>query len=114
MKEEGQEASVNNAQNQPINSEHPEIYSEEQLVSLKRYFLEIKSLEDIQIRAKQIMKKNCAMSQLRASASQLDDYCELTFMRVIFSYHPTRDLPLGEAYPILAGICLGHQTFFIQ
>jgi len=35
-------------------------------------------------------------------------------LKVVFSYHPTRDLPENPNYPILIGKCYGYPTFFVQ
>ena len=36
------------------------------------------------------------------------------FLRVLFSFHPTRDLPSDSQYPIVVGRCYGYPTFFVN
>lgn len=35
-------------------------------------------------------------------------------MKVVFSFHPTRELPENPDYPILIGKCYNYPTFFVQ
>jgi len=62
--------------------------SEEDIEKLNRYFHDIRSLEDIQMRAKSILKNNCLLLDETKSFTKLNDLCEHIFMSVIFSYHP--------------------------
>jgi hypothetical protein len=36
------------------------------------------------------------------------------FLKVLFSFHPTRDLPSDHNYPIIIGKCYGYPTFFVN
>lgn len=73
------------------------------------------------MRSKAIIRKNCGSSGNQSYnngatliISQINNICEEIFMKVLFSFHPTRDIPKDSAYPILVGTCLGHQTYFIK
>jgi hypothetical protein len=36
------------------------------------------------------------------------------FLKVLFSFHPNRDLPNDNHYPIIIGKCYGYPTFFVN
>lgn len=74
--------------------------TEEELVLFSRMMKELKTSEDILARAKMILRKYS--DQLNLSSEQtmsqqtttyVSDVQDLLFLRVIFSFHPTRDLP---------------------
>lgn len=46
--------------------------------------------------------------------NRITDPVELLFLKVIFSFHPSRVLPEDPDYPILIGACYEKQTFFVQ
>jgi hypothetical protein len=61
---------------------------------------EIKSLEDVTSKAKNILRK-----QSIKGGGQISDPKEEKFMRIVFSYHPTRKV--NEESKIVVGICQG-------
>jgi len=81
--------------------------SEEQRLKLGRYFQDMKSLDDIVVRAKGILKKTCESGE-----ELLTDFCENAFMHTVFSYHPNHDRDITGQ--IRVGTYLGHHTFFIN
>lgn len=91
-------------------------FSEAEISKLSKYFNEIKSLEDIQSRAKIIIKKNSAHSKGIDQVNQLTNMQEEMFMRTVFLFHPTRaaDLNDMEENKIVVGNYEGHSTCFIQ
>ena len=67
---------------------------------------QIKSLEDVTSKAKNIL-----MKQSIKGGGIITDAKEDKFMRIIFSYHPTR--VINSQSKISVGICQGQPTFFI-
>jgi hypothetical protein len=61
---------------------------------------EIKSLEDVTSKAKNILRK-----QSIKGGGQISDTKEERFMRIVFSYHPTRKI--NEESKIVVGMCQG-------
>jgi len=61
---------------------------------------DIKSLEDITSKAKNILRK-----QSIKGGSSIEDAKEENFMRILFSYHPTRKV--NEQSKIVVGMCQG-------
>ena len=72
---------------------------------------EIKTPEDILVRAKNILKRH---NNDASSIVKVQDIVEQVFLKVVFSFHPTRQQPDNPTYPILIGRCRGFQTFFVN
>jgi hypothetical protein len=73
------------------------------------------------VRSKAILRRHCGSSGKQHNNNgatlvicQISNICDEIFMKVLFSFHPTREIPSDTAYPILVGTCLGHQTYFIK
>ena len=86
--------------------------TDDQNAALNRYFKDIKTPEDILVRSKSILKKYTDQNQ--SSIVKINNLTEEIFLKTLFSYHPTRDLPEDLTYPILVGKCQGFQTYFVK
>jgi len=73
---------------------------------------ELKTSEDILARAKSILRKYSDQNQ--NSIVQVSDMHDQLFLKVLFSFHPTRDLPSDYKYPVLIGKCYGYPTYFVN
>lgn len=76
-----------------------------------KIFKDLKSADDILTRARSILRRYSDQNSL---ISKISDPSEQTFLKVVFSFHPTRVLPENPDYPILIGACYQHPTFFVQ
>ena len=76
-----------------------------------KIFKEIKTPDDILARAKSILK---AHSDQNSTIIKINEPLEQLFLKVVFSFHPSRVLPEDPDYPILVGQCYGCPTFFVR
>ncbi|CDW86819.1 UNKNOWN [Stylonychia lemnae] len=84
----------------------------EEKADFQKNLKELKTSEDILARAKQILRAYSDQNQ--DSIIQVQDKQDLIFLKVLFSFHQTRELPTNPRYPILIGKCFGYPTFFVQ
>ena len=72
---------------------------------------EIKTPEDIFIRAKTILKKYS--DQNINKLNKVDNVIDEIFLKAVFSYHPTKRLSDDASYSIIIGKYNGINTYFI-
>lgn len=85
-------------------------FTEQQIENIHKLLKEMKTAEDILTRAKAILRKysdQTVINEIRDSIDQM-------FLRILFSFHPTRELPQEADYPISVGRCSGFPSFLIQ
>eukprot|EP00347_Sterkiella_histriomuscorum_P009398 403341366 len=88
------------------------IVDQEQIAIFQRILKEQKSSEDILARAKSILRN--LSDQNQNQLVQVTDLNDQLFLRVLFSFHPNRELPSDYKYPIFVGKCQGYPTFFVN
>ena len=76
-----------------------------------KVFKDFKTADDVLTKAKSILRRYSDQNSL---INRITDPLEQIFLRVLFSFHPTRVLPDNPDYPILVGTCYQHPTFFVQ
>lgn len=85
---------------------------QDQISAFQKSLKDLKTSEDILARAKSILRK--LSDQNENSIIKVSDINDQIFLKVLFSFHPTRDLPFSHIYPILIGKCYGYPTFFVN
>lgn len=86
--------------------------NEEVIEQIRIYMSLIRQGEDIQNKAKSILKRHTDF--YLKQAFKLQDLREEVFLKTVFSFHPSKVLPDNSLYPILIGSCQNHPSFFVQ
>jgi hypothetical protein len=79
---------------------------------IRNHFQQIRQGEDIQRKAKSILKRHTDL--YLKQAVKLQDIRDEVFLKTVFSFHPSKTLPEHALYPILVGSCQNHPSFFVQ
>ncbi len=88
------------------------IMNPEQIALFQKNLKELKTSQDILTRAKSILRKHSDENQ--SAIIKIQDINDQVFLKILFSFHQTRELPADPRYPILIGKCYGYPTFFVQ
>lgn len=90
-----------------------ETIDEDEIERLEAYFKAAKTQEEIVARAKAILKKYSDQQGGSEAVRKVSDREEQIFLETLFAFHPTKQLPEGQNYPILVGQCHGQPAFLV-
>lgn len=93
----------------PTNSNLRKSLTNEQVKAVKITFDSIKTQDDITNKVRQILHSYTDVKSIR----KVTDTSDEIFLKTLFSFHPTREIPSDSSYPILVGPCHGQTTFYV-